>query len=97
MCIHVYYNNYRTCACKYTCTVIVLFLQVTVKYIDYGTEEEYEPSRLRKARTDNPLHSLPPQAIKCKLHGLPTHKVTRVGAVCMINIMRCYFRQKFPI
>ena len=76
-CIHyVHVYIYHTCACtKYTCTLIVLFLQVTVKYIDYGTEEEYEPSRLRKTRNDNPLNSLPPQAIKCKLHGLPTHKV----------------------
>ena len=60
---------------QFMCMGLSVHLQVIIEYIDYGTEEEHEPSRLRRARTDNPLHKLPPQAVKCKIHDLPTQQV----------------------
>ena len=56
---------------------------MSIEYIDYGTEEDHDPSCLRRSPIDNPLNSLPPQAIKCQLE----QHVIHVHVSCTVSLI----------
>ncbi|XP_035659295.1 tudor domain-containing protein 7B-like [Branchiostoma floridae] len=79
----IYYSCFSQDQCWYRAKIIALLEddKVTVRYIDLGYSETVEKSSLRSLQSNPQLACLPPQALRCRLAGLPPEggEWTQVG------------------
>ncbi|XP_078584676.1 tudor domain-containing protein 7-like [Branchiostoma floridae x Branchiostoma japonicum] len=79
----IYYSCFSQDQCWYRAKVIALLEddKVTVRYIDLGYSETVEKGSLRSLQSNPQLACLPPQALRCRLAGLPPEggEWTQVG------------------